>query len=74
MIVNGIEYDYKVGDFVDFADLHWWSDWNGYEAGFPEVSVVGQYCFKDVPAINMYLNSENGEILEIWVEGEEDIE
>ena len=74
MEANGIEYDIKVGDTVNFADLHWWSDWNGYEVGFPEVPVVGLYCMKEVPLINMYVNSENGEILELWKEGEEDLE
>ena len=28
-------------------DLHWSSDWNGYEVGFPEANVVGLYIFKN---------------------------
>ena len=51
--------------------IHWLSDWNGYEVGFPEVSVVGFYKSADSPDKYFYLNAETGDILEEWEEVEE---
>lgn len=43
--------------------LHWESDWNGYEVGYPEIDVLGLYY---EPAINMhhYIDTETGDIIE----------
>lgn len=66
--VDGIEYE--VGDEVSYGDVHWSSDWNGYEVGYPEIPVVGLYSFPNTE-IYMYLNTEDGTILELWESGEE---
>jgi hypothetical protein len=67
--VNGIEYE--IGDEVSYANLHWSSDWNGDEVGFDDVLVVGLYSFADAPHIYIYLDTENGTILDMWEEEEE---
>lgn len=54
------------------SDLHWQSDWNGYEVGYDDIDVVGLYTSTKL-GIDVYLNAENGEILEVFTE-EEDIE
>jgi len=46
-------------------DLHWESDWNGYEVGYPEVPVVGLYRLKD-KEVYFYINMETLEILNAW--------
>lgn len=45
-------------------DLHWYSDWNGYEVGYDEILVVGLYRSERL-SCDMYINTENGEVLEI---------
>jgi hypothetical protein len=46
-------------------NLHWSSDWDGHEVGFPEVNVVGCYDSAELN-VSMYINTETGEVLEIW--------
>lgn len=54
-----VDYDYK--------ELHWESDWNGYEVGFAEYEVVGMY---KVPGFPIYclVDTESGLILEVWLD------
>lgn len=56
---------------VKLEGLRWESDWNGYEVGYPEVPVVGQYT-KEMEdgegAVGMYIDTANGVILELWPE------
>jgi hypothetical protein len=56
---------YKVGQKVGFENLHWYSDYNGYEVGYDDVLVVGLYAIKDSHQ-ECYINSEDGTILELW--------
>lgn len=51
------------------SQLCWQSDYNGYEVGYPNISVVGYYVSGD---LNYYINAENGEILEYWSDMDED--
>lgn len=44
--------------------LRWNSDFNGYEVGYEDVSVVGVYSIEN--DIDMYINMENMQILEIF--------
>lgn len=67
--IDGVEY--SVGDDVSYVDLHWSSDWNGYEVGYDDIPVVGLYSFKGTE-IYVYLNTEDGTILEIWDAEDED--
>ena len=53
---------------MDYSKLHWYSDWNGDEVGYDEVLVVGLYSLIDFPEINMYIDTENGRILEVWLD------
>jgi hypothetical protein len=57
---------YKVGDSLDYTQLHWSSDWNGDEVGYDDVNVVGLYSFPD-SGVDLYVNTEGGMILEMWV-------
>lgn len=51
--------------WIDHQDLRWQSDWNGCEVGYPEVSVVGLYGWRDTN-VELYLNVETMEILDMW--------
>ena len=52
---------------VYFEDLHWESDWNGYEVGYPDLSVVGLYSTEDGNyTLNMYIDMETCKVLEFW--------
>lgn len=44
--------------------LHWQSDWNGDEVGYPDLNVVGLYT-SDTLSVDVYLDTETGEVLEI---------
>ena len=61
--VDGVEY--RIGDTAEYCDLHWSSDWNGDECGYDDIDVVGLYSFKGTE-IYMYLDTENGTILDMW--------
>lgn len=65
---NGVSGAY----FTLVAGLGWSSDWDGEDVGYPEVPVVGLYTWG---ALNFYINTENGQVLESWsdeVDGEDD--
>ena len=47
-------------------DLHWSSDWNGYEVGYPELNVVGLYSLSNNPDIHFYIDMETLTVLESW--------
>lgn len=55
-------------------NYHWSSDWNGYEVGYPEVDVVGLYTKENAEGKieNLYVNTENGHVLESWFDDEEE--
>jgi len=59
---------------IKFSNLKWESDYNGYEVGFPDVPVVGMYSTVqelnpgERQELNLYINTENGQILEWWLE------
>lgn len=52
------------------SNLHWYSDWNGYEVGYPEVPVVGLYHSASL-SVSFYINTESNEVLEIITEDDE---
>lgn len=54
-------------------DLHWQSDWNGDEVGFPEVDVVGLYSFEtaDQESVFLYIDTSTRQVLHCWKWGEE---
>jgi hypothetical protein len=62
---------YEVGGHISYDMLGWWSDWNGYEVGYPEVPVVGLYFIKGTD-IEVYLNMDDATILEMWESGDEE--
>ena len=49
----------------NYEDFYWSSDWNGDEAGYPEVNVVGLYTHKET-GVDVYVDVENMHILEAW--------
>ncbi|AAW54885.1 hypothetical protein ACYJ80_11875 [Staphylococcus capitis] len=53
----------------DWSKLHWQADWNGEDLGFPDRNVVGHYTYHD---LNLYIDTENLEILQAWFGDEED--
>lgn len=53
------------------SNLHWYSDWNGDEVGYPDIPVVGLY-YSDTLNVSIYLNTETTEVLEIWTEVDEE--
>lgn len=55
---------------VVWNNMHWSSDWNGYEVGYPDVPVVGLY--RDTEETNHYIDIEKNEILESWKDDDED--
>lgn len=61
---------YEIGDFVGYEKIAWSSDWNGYEVGYSDIPVVGLYSFAGTE-VYMYINSEDGSILEMWSSDDE---
>ena len=63
--------------YLKFKNLRWSSDWNGDEVGYDDIDVVGLYSFTlnsycrdngySDKEVNMYINVENGEVLEAWI-------
>lgn len=51
-------------------DAVWSSDWNGYEVGYDDVPVVGYYTTNE--DLGIYINTETGEILEVFDETEDE--
>ena len=63
-------YKYSNGivlEDINYNDLHWQSDWNGEDVGYPNRNVVGHYSKDNV---NFYIDTENDEILEVWMDNE----
>ncbi|MCI2919817.1 MULTISPECIES: hypothetical protein [Staphylococcus] len=50
-------------DEFDWNRLHWQSDWNGEDLGYPSRNVVGHYTYHD---LNLYIDIESLEILQAW--------
>ena len=69
--VDGILADALIGTNVDYTKDHWSSDWNGDEVGFDDVDVVGLYSVPD-SLISYYVDTENGYVLDAWVDEDED--
>lgn len=47
--------------------LGWSSDWDGEDIGYPDISVVGYYCYDtDEISINAYIDMDTGNVLELW--------
>lgn len=53
-----------------FRRIHWSSDWNGYEVGYPDINVVGLYSYHE---LNLYIDMETLKILEAWFDVEDEI-
>lgn len=67
-LYNLYKYDNRIiFENINYNDLHWQSDWNGDEVGYPDRNVVGYYT-KD--NINLYIDMENDEVLEVWMDNE----
>lgn len=49
---------------VTIDNLHWQSDWNGYELGFPDVHCVGLYFSIELNSL-FYINYEDSKVLAI---------
>lgn len=54
---------------LDFRKLHWQSDWDGGEVGYPYISVVGYYVHGE---LNLYIDIETDIVLEMWFDEEEE--
>ena len=54
---------------IDLNSLHWCSDFNGDEVGYPYSNVVGYYMYCD---LNMYIDMETLNVLELWFDEEEE--
>lgn len=66
MRING----YEIGDYASYSDLAWSGDYDGSTVGFDEVERVGLYTFPGTDVF-LYLDTEDGTILDIWEEVEE---
>lgn len=56
--------------------LHWQSDWMkseiyGEEFEGEDDTVIGYYTLKDFPEVNLYIDTEEGKIIEVWLDEEE---
>ncbi|WP_180232332.1 hypothetical protein [Priestia megaterium] len=51
-------------------NFSWLSDWNGYEVGHRDSSVVGLYQLNNTN-IYMYIDMETSKVLEYWNETDE---
>lgn len=49
---------------INIKDLHWHGDFRGDEVGFDDLDVVGLYGSPSLN-VNFYINTENGEVLEV---------
>lgn len=59
---------------LDYEDLHWCSDNNGYEVGYDDVLVVGLYSLKVNPEIHFYIDVGEEMILEAFCLSENHLE
>lgn len=53
------------------SNLHWQSDWNGEDVGFPEYNVLGLYTSQSL-GIDVYLDAETGEVLQVLPHEDDD--
>lgn len=52
---------------IELTGLIWWGDWNGYEVGYPESLVVGQYSQqRDDGRYSFYIDTETDRVLDFW--------
>ncbi|MCM3387203.1 hypothetical protein M3649_03540 [Ureibacillus chungkukjangi] len=61
---------------MDYSKLHWQSDWMKSEVYGDQYegvddTVVGYYTLVDFPEINLYIDTEEGKILEVWLSEED---
>lgn len=63
---------------MNYNELNWSSDWMyseimGLDYGEVEDDfAVGLYSLKSFPDVYMYINTETGKVLEVWLEDDED--
>lgn len=62
-----VEIDEEENNEIDYRVLHWWSDWCGDEVGYDDVLVVGLYAIKDFSQVAIYVNTDEQNILEVWL-------
>lgn len=67
---------YKGVRDIDYSKLHWVGDFMYSEIiGEPyEIEndyVVGIYSIKDFPEISVYIDTEKGKILDVWLDDDE---
>lgn len=50
--------------------MHWLSDWNGFEVGYPESEFIGLYktYIANGDEVYMYIDLETNQIMEYWKE------
>jgi len=62
-------------------EMVWGADFNGYEVGFPECSVISHYTTKieverngveTFETLNVYIDCTNGNVVEKWITIEEE--
>lgn len=56
---------------MDYNKLHWHSDWTysevyGKESEYGDIA-LGLYSIKDFPDIHMYIDTENEEVIDVWL-------
>lgn len=51
---------------IDYNDLIWQSDYNGFEVGHEGRSVIGLYQLKVNPNIHFCIDTERGEVVEAF--------
>lgn len=61
MSLKGVEHHNMQ---AKISELHWYSDWNGYEVGFDDVLVVGLYGSEKLDC-DFYINVESSEVLRV---------
>lgn len=54
---------------LDYRKLHWLSDWDGSDVGFPDINVVGYYMYGE---LNLYIDTETEHVIELWFDEEEE--
>ena len=59
---------------MNYDDLIWDSDWNGYKVGYDNINTVGLYRLKDIPEIWLYLDvdNDNFKILKVWIDDDDE--
>lgn len=56
---------------IDWGKLHWQSDWDGDDIGYPYSTVIGYYTYYD---LNLYIDIDSLQILEAWFDDEDNEE